>query len=225
MSLFVQNLTVYLNKIKVISNFSLNIDKGNLIFLLGNAKSGKTILLYSIAGYGSHILKKEGLITLDNKNIIYKSPYFISQQKIFMGFQTFPFQKGISILNLISNITNIHQIKHANIYNTIYNYLDILNLSKSIINKPINNNNLSLIEQKKIEILQMMIIKPQYILLDDIYNGLDINSIQLIHNIIINMIENNNSGILCTINTKSIIKHISNYSSVYFISQGKNIYV
>lgn len=94
----INNLTVTIEDIQILSDVSLNIKRGNLVGLIGPNGAGKSILLKSILGL---IEGAEGDITLDEKNI---TDWTIKErgQKIAYAAQGAPVHWPLTVGHLVS---------------------------------------------------------------------------------------------------------------------------
>ncbi|MDH3004604.1 MAG: ATP-binding cassette domain-containing protein, partial [Candidatus Shikimatogenerans sp. JK-2022] len=175
--------------------------------------SGKSTLSYIITRKPHYNINK-GEIYFNNKLINNLSPDKISKIGIFLSFQNPIEIDGISMLNFIKNIKP--KIK----YKKIYKYCKILKIKFKYLNRSFNLG-FSGGEKKKNELLQMLILKPKLIILDEIDSGLDIDTIKIIFKIINNYFKN--SSILIITHNTNIINYIKP-SKIHIINNGKILY-
>lgn len=202
----VTNLNVKLtedNK-QILFDVNLTINPGEIHLINGRNGSGKSTLVNSIMGHPSFEIT-EGKIEILNatypKHILDKLEIPISKSKETDLFEfdlsgAEPDQKSLSGIYLASqypveipgvNLTNFLRL----IYNTrqekpmpIFKFKKLLEEKSKIINYPNHllkrnlNEGFSGGEKKKTEILQMLVLEPRYVLLDEIDSGLDKHSVR-----------------------------------------------
>ena len=173
-----KNIKFYYN-----NSFSLNIKnftfgENKIYGICGNNGAGKTTLLKLLA----FIIKpQDGEILFKNKSVDYKSIFFY-RKKVSMCFQT-PILLKRTVLSNIRYSMKINDF-HENGEYKIDFLLDILNISdKSFIYK--NYYELSYGEKKKASLLMILATKPDVLLLDELIDNLDNNTILGIENNII----------------------------------------
>lgn len=84
MLLEVKNQNVFYGKAQVIHDVSLNVDAGEMIFLVGRNGAGKTTLLQSISGF---LHEKNGSVSLHGQDISDQKPEVIARKGIRYVFQ------------------------------------------------------------------------------------------------------------------------------------------
>ncbi len=220
----IKNLYIKIKKKNIIKNLNLKINKGEIHFLIGKNGSGKSTIVLTLAGKKKYINK--GKIIFNKKNIkkltidkIFKEGLFIS------------FQYNIEIPGLINQYflyeiyNNIREYKKKNTLNIIefkkflYKKIKIINFDKSLLKRSLNKN-FSGGEKKKNEILQMLLIKPKLIILDEIDSNLDKKTFKKIIYIIKKFKKKKKSFLIITHNKKFIKKTKPNF---IHIIKNKNI--
>lgn len=169
---------------KILEKINVNFKKNSLTLVLGPNAAGKTTFAEVISG--SPDIKINGDVFFNNRNItkrmlderaklgilhIYQNPIEIPGVKIF----DFLFASYKSVVNKEICVWDFHEI--------IQQKLIELKLNEDFLERNVNEN-FSGGEKKKFEILQMLLLKPKVILLDEIDSGLDIDSVKNIFKII-----------------------------------------
>ncbi|NVP17891.1 hypothetical protein HUU51_04195 [Candidatus Gracilibacteria bacterium] len=150
-----------------------------------------------------------------------------SKSGIFLSFQNVPEIPGIKLgeyLRIIYNISlkNINK-DQADISPFIFKrhikkYLEELNISETFLDRDLNVG-FSGGEKRKIEILQMKLIGPKYIILDEIDSGLDLDAFRAVASMLKDLSSENNSLIIITHYFK-ILEYID-VDKVYVMKDGK----
>jgi Fe-S cluster assembly ATP-binding protein len=180
--LSISNLCVSLdNEQPIIKNFSLNIQPGFVHAIMGPNGSGKSTLAYTLMGHPRYTIK-QGSITYKDQDISILSPDKRAKLGIFLAFQH-PYEiPGVSVL------TFLKEAHHA-ITGTLINLKDfqatlqakmqLLSIDPNFMHRNLNEG-FSGGEKKRLEMLQLLILKPSLVILDEIDSGLDIDALKAI---------------------------------------------
>ncbi len=168
--LLVQNITLHRSGKKIFENLNLSLATGKIVFLRGKNGSGKTSFLKTILNIlepSSGSIYWKGKIL--NKNIYdyYKNVTYIADSSC-----------TIRQLTVNENIRIWKKFFLSKVsFEQIENILSILNLN-NFLNRKVNT--LSLGEIKKLELLRLIIENKKVWILDEPFNNLDLDSIDLI---------------------------------------------
>ena len=184
MFLSVKNLNVYVEDKKILNNFSIEIDKGEIHPLMGPNGSGKSTLANVLAGKEDYKIES-GEIIFKEQNLFNLNIEERAQLGLFLAFQ-YPVEiPGVSITPFLkSSISSklktngkdeIDQLEFAKILREKANNLGI----KSDMLKRALNVGFSGGEKKRYEILQMSILNPDLAILDETDSGLDLSLIHI----------------------------------------------
>jgi Fe-S cluster assembly ATP-binding protein len=203
MLLDLKNIDASIGNKQIIKNFNLKINKNEIHVIMGPNGSGKSTLSKILAGHPSYSVDN-GTIEFCEKDLLDMSPEIRSHEGVFLAFQ-YPIE--------ISGVTNYDFLRIA--YNEKRKYkketeldpLEFMELTQKTIQKlkmkpEFLNRNLnegfSGGEKKRNEILQMLLLDPKLIILDEIDSGLDIDAIKIICDGIVNNLANDSSLIVIT---------------------------
>jgi len=207
----INNLHIFVNDKEIVKGIDLKIENGKVVAIMGPNGSGKTTLAYAIAGHPSYSI--EGEIKFNKKLLNDMKPEERAREGVFLSFQLPPFLEGITIKQLLKKA---YFAKHKLDENDIKNYkklneeiekaIKILGLSKDFINREVNKN-FSGGEKKKAEMLQMLLLKPSLVLIDEIDSGLDVDSLRVVANAINKMRSKDRIFIIIT-HYNRILSHV-----------------
>ena len=176
-----ENLNFSIANKKILDNFNLEIKDGEIHAIMGPNGIGKSTITKIIMSHPDYKLK-DGKIYFNKEIINDKEVDEISKMGIFVSFQD-PIE--------IDGVTNNDFLKMAlenkiNKKVNLYEFISImeknrkeLDIPKEFINRYVNEK-ASGGEKKKSEILQMKILEPKLIILDEVDSGLDIDSLKLV---------------------------------------------
>jgi Fe-S cluster assembly ATP-binding protein len=162
----------------IIKDISIDIEEGNIHYLMGPNGSGKSTLALAIAGYPEYNI--EGNIFFKNENIIELSPDKRAKLGLFLSMQYPPAIKGVSILSLIKNAYQAINgpVNVLEFRTRVVEEVKRLGLDESILSRGVNEG-FSGGERKRLELLQLIILKPKLAILDEPDSGLDIDALKL----------------------------------------------
>lgn len=193
----------------ILNNIDLEIKPNTITALMGPNGSGKSSLSLALVGDDS-VSISSGKILLDGEDLSLLSPEERSKKGLFLAFQ-YPLEidgvRLISFLKLIYETHSKEKIKLSDFLTRVNKLAADLNISKELLNRYLNVG-FSGGEKKKIEILQMLIIKPKYIILDETDSGLDISALKTVSDSIIKLKKEQKCGVLLITHYLRFLKYI-----------------
>lgn len=175
----IKNLSVEIDNKEIINDFNLTINTGEIHTIMGPNGVGKSSLLKTIMGDPNYVVKN-GDILIDNESIINLKVNERSKKGIFLGMQMPNEIEGVTTADLMrSTLRDNEDFKLYSFVKEINGLCDKLKINKEMLHRSINLG-FSGGEKKKNEILQMYMLKPNFILLDEIDSGLDMDSLKIV---------------------------------------------
>ena len=212
MFLSIKNLSVSIEDKKILNDFSLEINKGEVHAIMGPNGCGKSTLSNVIAGNEKYKIL-EGEIIFKDQNFLDLNIEERSQLGVFLAFQ-YPIEiPGVNITPFLKASLNakfkkegkeeVDALSFAKELKQVANELGIKSemLSRSI------NEGFSGGEKKRYEILQMSILKPSLAILDETDSGLDVDAFKTVTEGI-NRIKNVNNSFLIITHYQKLLDHI-----------------
>jgi iron(III) transport system ATP-binding protein len=157
-----KNIKKSFNGITVLDGISLNIDKGEIVSVLGSSGSGKTTLLNSLLGI---IPIDDGNIILENVDITNTSIQERGFYVVFQDYALFPHLNAYK--NIIYGLKNFPNVSTQE---EIDKLIDILEL-RDHLDK--NIEQLSGGQKQRVAIARTLVMKPKVLLLDEPLSALD----------------------------------------------------
>lgn len=177
----VKNLKVVTEKKEeILKGINLTFENSSINLVMGPNGAGKSTLGKAIMGMPD--LSVSGDILYNKKNISNLPLEERARLGIFLAHQSPTEIPGIKLFDFLHTVYNsIHEEKIGlwQFHDMYLEAMKILQLPENFIERGLNEN-FSGGEKKKSEILQMLILKPNTIILDEIDSGLDIDSVKLI---------------------------------------------
>jgi len=211
--LSIKNLTVSIENKRILNNFSLNMNEGEIHSIMGPNGSGKSTLAHVLAGKEYYEIL-EGEIIFKDKNLLDLNIEERSQLGLFLAFQ-YPVEiPGVNITPFLKSSLNaklklegkpeIDALKFAKELKTLASELGIpLEMLSRSVNEGFSGG-----EKKRYEILQMSILKPSLSILDETDSGLDVDALKTVMEGV-NKIKNDNSSFLIITHYKKLLDYIT----------------
>lgn len=214
----IKNLYAATNGKEILKGIDLNLEEGKIYVLIGPNGSGKTTLANVLMGNPKY--KAKGEIIFNNENISNFSPTERAKKGIFLSFQ-FPTEiSGVTVSNFLRTTYNSlkKKISFLEFQKLLEEKAKKLNFNKKFLTRYLNEG-FSGGEKKKSEILQMSILDPRFVILDEIDSGLDKDSLKQISNEINNFM-NKEKCILIITHHREILNYI-NTDKMFLMLNGK----
>jgi Fe-S cluster assembly ATP-binding protein len=198
----IKNLKVNVDEKQIIKGLNLKINKGEVHAIMGPNGSGKSTLSYALSGKDGY--EADGEIIYNGENILNYNTEERAQKGIFLAFQYPTEIPGVFTNNFLR--TSLNAIKRAKGEKEI-NAVEFLNLikekslklkiDKEMLSRPLNVG-FSGGEKKRNEILQMSLLEPNFIVMDETDSGLDIDALKIVSNGVNAMRSNERSFLIIT---------------------------
>lgn len=183
MSLEIKNLGIKVADTQILRDFSLEIPKGEVHAIMGPNGTGKSSLAKALAGHEDYEITA-GQALLDGTDIVGMEPDEIARAGLFMAFQYPSEIPGVSIANFLraalqARMPEGQQVVATEFYKTLREKMDLLKIDRSFTARSLNDG-FSGGEKKRCEILQMMMLDPAYVIMDETDSGLDIDALRIV---------------------------------------------
>ena len=206
-------INVYVDEKQIVNDFNLTIRQSELHVLMGPNGSGKSTLIYGILKHPRY--RFEGKILLDDEDISKLSTDELANRGITATFQSPMDLEDIKLRQLLWNIAKKNM--NAKEFNDALNkFLQKLKFDSDILTR----GNFSGGEKKRIELLQMLFLKPKFLFVDEIDSGVDVDNLKLIAKIINEL--KANTGILLITHYSRILEYLD-VDYVHLYNKGKII--
>jgi len=182
----IKNLKVSVEDKDIIKGLNLKINKGEVHAIMGPNGSGKSTLSYALSGKEGY--ETEGQINYNGENILELNTEERAQKGIFLAFQ-YPIEiPGVFTNNFLR--TSLNSVKKAKgekelnaveFLNLVKEKSEKLKIDKEMLSRPLNVG-FSGGEKKRNEILQMSLLEPNFVIMDETDSGLDIDALKIVSN-------------------------------------------
>ena len=165
-----EGVTKYFGGLAAVSDVDFHIDQGEVVGLIGPNGAGKTTLFNLIS---AALVPKPGIIKFKGENITGKKPHQICRMGIARTFQTVKVFANIPAFQNVlvgSFFGTSARVSQSEATRGVMEALEFVGLSE-IANTPAKD--LTLANQKRLEVARALATKPELLLLDELMAGLN----------------------------------------------------
>jgi Fe-S cluster assembly ATP-binding protein len=191
----IENLSVKVHEQNVLKGVNLEIREGEIHALLGPNASGKSTLAYAIMGFPEYEVVS-GKILFEGKDVTNLSIEERAKLGVALAFQNPPSIKGVTLSALLKTISKQK-----------FDVKDFPIFFSEILEREINVG-FSGGERKFSELLQVISLKPSFVILDEFDAGLDIINLEKLTSIIQDKLICNNVSILVITHRGNILQFL-----------------
>ena len=199
----IDNLHAKIGEKEILKGIDLELFKGKVHAVMGPNGAGKSTLSKAIVGHPD-VEVTEGKILYKDKNIVDLEPEERALEGIFMSFQhpvEIPGVNNAYFLRTALNAKRKHEglkpLNAAEFLRLLKEKIKELGMKEEMIHRSLNEG-FSGGEKKLNEILQMEILEPDFVILDEIDSGLDIDALKKVSEAINNMRDSNRTFMIIT---------------------------
>lgn len=207
-TLKIKDLTVSVENKTILKDFNIEIKSGEIHAIMGPNGTGKSTLSKVIMGDSNYKVEK-GSIYFDDKEINDLPTDERAKLGIFLGYQMPLEITGVSNSDFLRTAmrNKNEEFKLYDFIKKINATVEQLNMDKQMIHRGINEG-FSGGERKKNEVLQMYMLEPNTIILDEIDSGLDVDSLRIVGENIMKYYEENKPAILLITHYQRLLDYI-----------------
>lgn len=181
----IKNLNASIGKKHIIKNLNLEIRCNEIHAIMGPNGSGKSTFSKILAGHPTYEIES-GHVIFGNQDLLKLAPEVRSHEGLFLAFQSPPEVPGVSNFDFLRVAYNekqkylkLPELGPLEFMEHIHTLINKLKIKEEFLNRNLNDG-FSGGEKKRNEILQLLLLKPKLIILDEIDSGLDIDALKII---------------------------------------------
>ena len=183
--------------IEILRGIDLEVRKGEVHAIMGRNGSGKTTLAYALMGHPAYEITS-GEVMWKGINVLDLSPDKRARLGLFLAFQYPTAVPGLSVASFLRTALNARKrgldegdgevdpsdatkggIKMGEFRKLMRQKMDLLKLDDSFAGRYVNEG-FSGGEKKRLEMLQMAVLEPEFAILDETDSGLDIDALRIV---------------------------------------------
>jgi Fe-S cluster assembly ATP-binding protein len=173
---------------EIVRGVDLALNTGEVHAVMGPNGSGKSTLAYALMGHPAYEIT-EGEILLDGENMVEMEADERAQKGVFLAFQYPHAVPGVTVTNFLRSAVNATRKAKAGgeddpipipeFRKELTAAMDSLRVPREMMSRYLNEG-FSGGEKKRVEILQMAMLKPRVAVLDETDSGLDIDALKIV---------------------------------------------
>lgn len=205
----IRNLRVSVDNKNVVKDINLFISGGEVHALMGKNGSGKSSLALAIAGHPVYEVE-DGGVMFEGENLLEMKPDERTRMGIFLAFQSPVAIPGVTVFHFLRQSYEIVTGKHGDVKDfkdEVVVLLEKLGLSEDFLNRYVNDG-FSGGERKKMEVLQILLLKPKLAILDEIDSGLDVDSLKMVAGTIRELVKGGDVAFLVISHYRRLFEYI-----------------
>ena len=213
----IKSLNAYYDKLHVLKDINLNVEKGEIVSLIGPSGSGKSSLLKMLVGL---LTPKSGEVSLNNSPLNYtnKSDLRTIREQIAIVFQQYNLFQNMNVLkNVCIAPTKIQKRNQKEVEEQAVALLEKVGLKDKLKSYP---DELSGGQQQRVAIARALCLNPEILLLDEVTSALDPELVQEVLDSI-RILASEGMTMLIVSHEMSFVKEVS--SRVVFMDNGSII--
>lgn len=188
---------------EILKGINLDIKPGEVHAIMGPNGSGKSTLANVLSGREDYTIT-QGSITYQGKDLLELEPHERSHLGLFLAFQ-YPVEiPGVSNINFLKSIVNSkrkalqqEEVNAMQFLQEVKARVKDVEMNEDLLYRSINEG-FSGGEKKRNEVLQMLMLKPDFLILDETDSGLDIDAMKIVANGVNKLRDKNRSFLVIT---------------------------
>ena len=177
---FCENIEIAADTKSIVKGVDLVVHPGEIHALMGPNGSGKSTFATGLMGHPG--LNISGRISLDGESIEEMPPHERARRGLFLGFQYPVAIPGVTVASFLRASLNAIGQDTSRVFEFRKQLEDAfgrLGIPWSFADRYLNDG-FSGGEKKRLEILQMVLMKPRFVILDEIDSGLDVDALKVV---------------------------------------------
>ena len=187
----IRNLHVALEDgTEIVKGVDLDVDRGQKHAIMGPNGSGKSTLAYALMGHPAYEVTK-GQILFDGEDLTELGADERAQRGLFLAFQYPHAIPGVTVTSFLRSAINANRkaasggeddpVPIPEFRTNLLAAMEELKVPRELASRYLNDG-FSGGEKKRVEILQMAMLKPKIAVLDETDSGLDIDALRIVAN-------------------------------------------
>lgn len=179
--LTVRGLKVAIDTKRILDGVDLEVPDGEIHALMGPNGHGKSTLASALMGHPRYTVE-EGSAELDGKDLLSLEVNERARAGLFLAFQYPAEIPGVTVAKFLKRAADLRREPPANagvFLKELKENMEFLGIEPSFANRYLNDG-FSGGEKKRMEILQLLMLKPAFALFDETDSGLDVDALKIV---------------------------------------------
>ena len=210
--LSIQNLSVAVDKRTILRGLTLDVPAGEVHAIMGPNGAGKSTLGYALAGRPNYDITG-GSVTFNGEDLLDKAVHERAAAGLYLSFQ-YPLEiPGVPALTFLRTALNAQhklrgeaEVSAPDFLKRVRQVAKSLKIDMDMLKRPLNVG-FSGGEKKRMEVLQMAMLEPRFLILDETDSGLDIDALKVVSDGV-NALRSTNRAMLVITHYQRLLDHI-----------------
>jgi Fe-S cluster assembly ATP-binding protein len=185
--LIIRNLHASIDGAEILRGVDLELSRAEVHAIMGPNGSGKSTLAHVLMGHPSYEVT-EGEVEFMGEQVLELEPDERSRLGLFLAFQYPSAVPGVTVANFLRMAVNAHRrtpdgednpIRIPEFRKLLQENMEQLKIDRTMTSRYLNDG-FSGGEKKRMEMLQMAVLRPQIAILDETDSGLDIDALRIV---------------------------------------------
>jgi Fe-S cluster assembly ATP-binding protein len=185
--LVIRGLHASIDGAEILKGVDLELSKGEVHAIMGPNGSGKSTLAHVLMGHPAYEVTG-GEVVFNGEDVLELEPNERSQLGLFLAFQYPAAIPGVTVANFLRMAVNAHRrdedgtenpIRIPEFRKLLQESMEQLKIDRSMTSRYLNDG-FSGGEKKRMEMLQMAMLRPKIAILDETDSGLDIDALRIV---------------------------------------------
>jgi Fe-S cluster assembly ATP-binding protein len=212
--LIIKNLHAEIDGAEILKGIDLELSRGEIHAIMGPNGSGKSTLAHVLMGHPAYEVT-DGEVTFLGEDLLAMEPDERSRAGMFLAFQYPSAVPGVTVANFLRLAVNAHRrgpdgeenpIRIPEFRKLLQENMDILKIDRSMTSRYLNDG-FSGGEKKRMEMLQMAVLRPTLGVLDETDSGLDIDALRIVSDGV-NRLQGPDMGVLVITHYSRLLRYI-----------------
>jgi len=216
----ISNLHTNIERTNILKGVNLEVKEKDMVILMGQNGSGKSTLSQVIMGNPMYKITS-GSIDFMGEDLLSLDVTARAKKGVFLSFQYPSEIEGVTVSNylrLIYNTKNETKLSPIKFRKLVKEYLELLKMDESFLIRYLNEG-FSGGEKKRMEMLQMLVLSPVFVILDEVDSGLDVDALKVVA-AAVNYLKEKGTTFLIITHYSRILQHLEP-NRVLIMSEGK----
>jgi Fe-S cluster assembly ATP-binding protein len=185
--LVIRNLHASIDGAEILNGLDLEMSKGEVHAIMGPNGSGKSTLAHVLMGHPAYEVT-EGEVEFKGEDVLELAPDARARLGLFLAFQYPAAIPGVTVANFLRMAVNAKRrgpdgeenpIRIPEFRKLLQENMERLKIDRSMTSRYLNDG-FSGGEKKRMEMLQMAMLRPEIAILDETDSGLDIDALRIV---------------------------------------------
>jgi Fe-S cluster assembly ATP-binding protein len=176
----IKDLTATIEGTRILEGIDLRVPKGKVVAVMGPNGSGKSTLASVLAG--DPRFEAAGDVTLSGEDLLAMEPDERARAGVFLSFQYPTEIQGVTVSNFLKaalDARSEEKLKPTAYFARLKTAMETLKIPTEFASRYLNVG-FSGGEKKRLEMLQMLLLEPSLVILDETDSGLDIDALRIV---------------------------------------------